>query len=805
MPRPLAVAALSALALLAACSPRPADAPTPAPSATASARPSLNNPEFLERFAATNRFRLGQPGAITVTPQGDAVLFLRSAGPRSFVQDLWLFDIATGRERVLLTADQILGGQEERLTAEELARRERARSSSRGIAGYQLSKDGRQLLVPLSGRLFVIDLADRSAPKVRELKSDAGFPIDPRFSPDGRLVAAVRSGDLFVLDAATGAETRLTTGATASLTHGTAEFVAQEEMDRSRGYWFSPDSTRVLYQRTDTSALETFTIADPANPGKPAQTWPYPRAGKANADVTLGIVPVAGGATTWITWDRAAYPYVTRVHWPRNAPLTILVQNREQTEQVLLRVDERTGATSPLLRETDPAWINLTGDFPKWLPDGSGFLWMTEQAEGSRPTPAPSSAVATLPPVTDGWSLQLRNADGRVLATIVDGSQQLTGFVGFSPVPASDGPESGTGVPPVRPTHVIVERSPDAIRSELWVYPLRSREAPRPLVPQVALAADGAVLSDHADVWVHTRSDREGNVAWTVRRGLVGESTPLGELRSIADAPPFTPRPEFTTVTAAGTTMNAVIIRPRDFAPGRAYPVLNAVYGGPHSNQVNAPARPYLLHQWIADQGFIVVALDARGTPRRGRAWERVIKGNLIDVPLAEQAAGTLALCDRYPEMDRARIGIYGWSFGGYFSAMAAMRRPDVFKAGVAGAPVADWADYDTFYTERYMGLPAANAEGYRASSVLTYTGGLRVPLLIVHGTADDNVYMINGLRMADALFRAGKDFDFLPLSGFTHMVAEPQAVERLWSRVAEFFIAHLRCGRAGGTLAKGQ
>ena len=182
-----------------------------------------------------------------------------------------------------------------------------------------------------------------------------------------------------------------------------------------------------------------------------------------------------------------------------------------------------------------------------------------------------------------------------------------------------------------------------------------------------------------------------------------------------------------------------------------------------------------------------------------------MIKGNLIDVPLAEQAAGTLALCDRYPEMDRARIGIYGWSFGGYFSAMAAMRRPDVFKAGVAGAPVADWADYDTFYTERYMGLPAANAEGYRASSVLTYTGGLRVPLLIVHGTADDNVYMINGLRMADALFRAGKDFDFLPLSGFTHMVAEPQAVERLWSRVAEFFIAHLRCGRAGGTLAKGQ
>jgi dipeptidyl-peptidase-4 len=237
---------------------------------------------------------------------------------------------------------------------------------------------------------------------------------------------------------------------------------------------------------------------------------------------------------------------------------------------------------------------------------------------------------------------------------------------------------------------------------------------------------------------------------------------------------------------------HAAVIRPTNFKPGTKYPVLVSVYGGPHSNTVMASQRAYLLQQWYADHGFIVVSIDGRGTPNRGRAWERAIKGNLIDIPLEDQVDGLKALGAKYAEMDMSRIGIYGWSFGGYFSAMAAMRRPDVYHAGVAGAPVCDWRDYDTAYTERYLDLPQTNEKGYDASSVLTYCDKLERPLLIIHGTADDNVYFLHSLKMTQKLFRAGRDFEFLPLAGFTHMVPEPVVTTRLYSRIADFMVQNV-------------
>jgi dipeptidyl-peptidase-4 len=818
----LLAAASAAPASLAATPATPA-APAPAPAAPPAATVApLKNPEFLSQFAATNRFRLGQPGGITVTPQGDAVLFLRAAGPRSFTQDLWLFDVATGQERVLLTAEQVLAGEEEKLTAEELARRERQRVSSRGIVSFQLDDSGNTLLVPLSGRLFIVDITDRSSPKKRELKAvdaaGSAFPIDPRFSPDASKVASVRNDELYVFDLATNTQTRITTGAGNGISHGTAEFVAQEEMSRSRGYWFSPDSQRILYQRTDTSPLEVFTIADPANPARPAQTWPYPRAGKANAIVSLHVASIANPAAPHVRvqWDSDKHPYLARVQWPKHGPLTILVQNRRQTEQVLLAVDPDSGQTRPLLTETDPAWINLEGDFPKWLPDGSGFLWMTEQIQPATEPEITLNGVASEPP-TDGWRLELRGSDGSLKHTLVAGDQALNDFVGFAPStdPRGAGFQPAADDKPINPTHVIVSRSPGAVGNNLWLVPMRSREAPRSITEPRASSAPsapgeerptnhGAILSRRSEVWVHTTIGPAGEPRWFVRRGFDVAAQPVGELRSIAEQPPFTPAPILTRVlidaarlpdgtVSPRVPLNAVVIRPRDFVPGRKYPVLNAVYGGPTTTVVNAAPRSYLLHQWLADQGFIVVALDNRGTPGRGRAFERLVNNDLMAIPLSDQARGTLLLAQQFPEMDTARIGMYGWSYGGYFAAMAAMRRPEVFKAAVAGAPVADWADYDTHYTERYMGLPQENVDGYARNNVLTYAKDLRVPLLIIHGTADDNVYLTHALKMADALFRAGKDFEFLPLSGFTHMVTEPAAVEQMWSRVARFFREHLR------------
>jgi dipeptidyl-peptidase-4 len=747
---------VAAVTLLSACTTQRGVLIVQAP--RTQAPPTVKNLEFLDQYAATYRFSLGRPVAIQVTPNDKSVLFLRASGPRSFVQDLWIFDIATGQERVLLTAEQILGGGQEKLTPEELARRERMRSASRGIASYAISKDGSKVVVPLSGRLFVIDLAAAQAgtPKVQELKSDAGFPIDPRLSPDGASLACVRNGEIYITDLATGNEHKLTSGAGGAITNGLAEFVAQEEMDRFAGYWWSPDGNAMVYQRTDTSPEETFYIADPVHPENEPNPWPYPRAGKANAKVSLWLTPVRGAAKpTEVAWDHDAFPYLARVGWPEHGKLTILVQNRTQTEQVLYSVDPASGATQELLREKDDAWINLAGE-PRWLDDGTKFLWMTEQAQG-----------------TDDWQLQLRSAAGEVVRTLKIPGVAISGIVdvnekmGTVRVAASAEPTEG---------HVM-EITLDGELPKDSAITLATR----------APGVHGATFGRGHGAWVHGFSLADGTIGNEVYRA---DGTKAGELRSIAEEPSIAPKVSFYTLGDLG--FRAAVVLPRDFDPTKKYPVLNSVYGGPHVQTVRASSRNFLLQQWQADQGFIVVSIDARGTPARGRAWERTIKNDVMSLPLADQAAAMSLLSAKVPQMDLSRAGITGWSFGGYFSAMATMRRPDVFKAGVAGAPVCDWRDYDTHYTERYMGLPDENAAGYDKASVLTYCKDLTVPLLIIHGTADDNVYFLHSLKMTGSLFRAGRQFEFLPLAGFTHSVPDPVVIKGLQTRIVEFFETHL-------------
>ncbi len=372
---------------------------------------------FLKQYAKTRRFSAGQPTKIRVLPDSSAVLFLRS-GARSFDQKLYEFDVRTGQEHLLLSSKSLLHGVDEHLSQAELARRERMRLSARGITSYRISKEGHRILVPLSSRLFVIDRVDNetdsqhvSQVKVRELISDRGFPIDPQFSPDAKKVACVRHGELFVIDIESGREIQLTSGAGGSITHGLAEFVAQEEMGRFHGFWWSPNSQRIVYQRNDTAALETMHILDATHPERAPSTWPYPRPGKANVDVTLGIVNAAGGDTTWVDWDHESFPYLATVRWSENAPLTMVVQNREQTEEHLLAVDPTTGDTTTLLVEKDVAWINLDQSMPNWLEDGSGFFWTTER--------------------NGWWQLELRSFDGELLRALTPTSFGFQGFIGY--------------------------------------------------------------------------------------------------------------------------------------------------------------------------------------------------------------------------------------------------------------------------------------------------------------------------------------------------------------------------------------
>jgi dipeptidyl-peptidase-4 len=702
---------------------------------------------FLHQYAATFRFRLGRPTSIQVTPIGDAVLYLRS-GPRTFVQDLYSFDPRTKKERVLFTAEQILGGEQEQLSTADKARRERMRLPARGIASYQISRDGRLVLVPLSGRLFV---CERESGTVRELESAAGG-LDPRLSFDGNQVAFVREGDLWVTNVTGGPARRLTEHDNPDISWGDAEFVAQEEMGRFHGFWWSPNGTRIACQRTDVRGVEKFHIADPAHPEHPPESWAYPRPGKANADVRLFLFPTDRGKAIEVEWNHEKYPYLCTVVWEEHAPLTLLVQNREQTEEQLLAVEEKTGAIRALLTEQDPAWLNLDEEMPRWLEDGSAFLWTSEREGDLR--------------------LELHAPDGKLLHAL---TPLGFGYRGVSEVDAAR-------------DCVWVRADSDPTQVNLWRIPLRAEGVPFERMTQDEPGLHGAVFSRGHELWVHTWDGPGGERLQTVRYRA---GTTVGNLPSKAESPAFLPQVEFTTV---GDTLqfHAAIVRPRTFDPKRRYPVLVDVYGGPSVQMVQASAYRYLLDQWFADRGFVVVLLDGRGTPNRGREWERALRGSFIDVPLADQVAGLKALGAKFPELDLERTGIFGWSYGGYMSALALMRRPDIFKAAVAGAPVSDWLDYDTHYTERYIGLPGEHAEAYERSSILTSAKLLERPLLIIHGTDDDNVYFTHSIQLCDALQRAGKPFEFLPLTGFTHMVTDPLITERLEERIAGFFIREL-------------
>ncbi|MBX3395083.1 MAG: DPP IV N-terminal domain-containing protein [Phycisphaerae bacterium] len=716
---------------------------------------------FLLELSVTRNYSNGRPSRISLTPDGSAVLFLRS-GPRDVVQSLYEMDVATQEVRCFLRAEDLLAGKREALSAEERAARERSRESRQGLTWYELSQDGASILTGLSGDLYVIRRADGHITKLARLDQPAR---DARFSPDGQFVSCIRGYDLHVINLKTNEDSALTTGGTQDRAFGTAEFVAAEEMDRRTGYWWTGDSRHLAYTEVDQTQVPTRYIFNPIHPNDPAQGWRYPNAGASNARVRLGIVSVTGGDTSWVEWDSAAYPYLATVRSEKDMPLTMYVQTRDQTEAILYRIDATTGEKSELLREHDDAWINIDPSMPKWIDEGSRFLWTSERTGETR--------------------LELRDDDGRFVNAYAFDAARFAGVVSVQHARKE----------------LVARVASRPGQSQLVRLRIDGSGAVR---ITEGVGSHGGTFSRDGDNWVHSASLVDGREILAVRnRG--GEH--LVDLPSEAQQPPFMPNVEWTQVRFEGREFEAVIQRPRDFRPGRKYPVIESVYGGPGHSVVSSAARSYLRNQWMADQGFIVVQCDTRGTPGRDRDWERTIKGDVIDTPLQEHAGIVTELCRRYGEMDARRIGIYGWSFGGYFSAMAVLRQPSVYHAAVAGAPVTDWIDYDTHYTERYLGVPptaedlsAANgaeaaetvAEAYRRCDANTYAEQLTRPLLLIHGTTDDNVYFQHTLKLHDALFRAGRHHELLVLSGFTHMVPDPIVTTRLNERIVRFFKMNL-------------
>ncbi|MFE9341735.1 S9 family peptidase [Streptomyces olivaceus] len=691
---------------------------------------------FPKRHARTQRFTLGAPRSFTVAPDGSRVAFLRSGTGTDRANSLWVLDVEEGAERVAADPRALLGGAEERLSPEERARRERSREGGAGIVGYATDAAVELAAFALSGRLYAAELGSGS---VRELAAP-GPVIDPRPAPDGRHVAYVARGALRVVGAEGDGDRALAEADGEGVTYGLAEFVAAEEMGRNRGFWWSPESDRLLVARVDDTPVQRWWISDPARPERDPQRVPYPAAGTPNADVRLFLVGLDGERTE-VRWDRARYPYLARVHWSSAGAPLLLVQARDQRSQLFLAVDTESGSTRMVHADEDPIWLELFPGAPCWSP--SGQLVRIADEGGARVL-----AVGERP--LTGAQLHLR-------AVLDVGADDVL-------VSASAGEEAAEA----EPGEVHVYRV-----NELGV----ERVSQEPGVHTAARAGGVTVL-------VSATLDRPGARAHVLRDGKQ-----TATVASYAEDPGLTPR---VTLTQGGARrVPCAVLMPTDYHGDTPLPVLLDPYGGPHGQRVVAAHNAHLTSQWFADQGFAVVVADGRGTPGRSPAWEKSVRDDIAAVVLQDQVDALHALAADFP-LDLDRVAIRGWSFGGYLAALAALRRPDVFHAAVVGAPVTDLRLYDTHYQERYLGDPAERPEVYRRNSVIDDAGLVDAaephrPMMVIHGLADDNVVVAHSLRLSSALLAAGRPHEVLPLSGVTHMTPQESVAENLLRLQVDF------------------
>ena len=700
---------------------------------------------FPRQHSRTQRFTLGAPRSFTVSPDGRRVVFLRSGGGAERANLLQVLDLpeqGEPSERVAADPAALLGSGGEQLTPEERARRERSRESSSGVVGYATDGDVTLAAFALSGRLFTAGLLPGGT--ARELPA-VGPVLDPRPSPDGGHIAyATTGGELRVVAADGSGDRALAVPGNPEVTWGQAEFIAQEEMDRSRGYWWAPEGDRLLAARVDNAPVQRWWIADPANPDRPAAEVAYPRAGSPNAEVTLTVLGLDGSRVE-VDWDRAAYPYVARAHWSAGGSPVLLVQARDQRSQLFLMVNPANGVTTPLHAEEDPVWLDLFGGVPAWTPGGGRLVRISDEA-GVR-----SLVVGTR---------VLTSAALHVRSVLDVGADDV--LLSASAGEAADSPEVGE-------VHLyrVSDEGVTRITSEPGYH---------------SGARSGPVM-----VLVSAALDRTGSRAAVLRDGRE-----VAVIASYAETPVIRARPVLTL--AGRSRIPAAVLLPTGYDRARdgLLPVLMNPYGGPHGQQVVAAQNVHLTSQWFADQGFAVVVADGRGTPGRSPAWEKSIAFDFAGATLDDQVEALQALAEDYP-LDLARVAIRGWSYGGYLAALAVLRRPDVFHAAVAGAPVTEWELYDTHYTERYLGDPAAHPEVYAANSLTEDAAKLSRPLQLIHGLADDNVVVAHSLRLSSALLAAGRPHEVLPLSGVTHMTPQEEVAENLLLLQVDFLRRSLR------------
>lgn len=763
---------------LAACSsptPQPMTAATPDPPTTATpdraSAPSqgaadplgnpLGNPPAaplsLEDAAAYPLPGLIAPQAIAFTPDDAALTYLRSPD-RSLSRQLYRLDLATGQEQPLVTPPG--GGvTEDNLSHEEKLRRERQRLREIGVTSYAWAREGQRLLVPIGGDIHVQDGVD--AP-LRLLVAGAGKPaLDPQLSRDGSKVAYVQDDELYVVDAAGGPPSQRTHGARGTgKSHGLAEYIAQEEMGRSHGFWWSHDGRWLAFTEVDETHIPRYRIMHAGKDGvgdDAQEDHAYPFAGAANAKVRLGVVAAAGSErVTWMDLGDDPEQYLARVQWLPDGSLSAQVEDRAQTRLSLLRLDPRTGQRRVLLSESSDVWINLH-DLLRPIDDGplaGHFVWASERS-GFRHLYLYTDAGELVRPLTAGpWQVD-------AIAEI-DGPRGLLYFLANREHPTEQ---------------------------QLHVVPLAGGE-PRRLTPEPGVhgvvidRAKRRFVDVHSSVAAPPRLSLRSLDDGAVLRDLPDEPDPrLAELE-------LRPPELRSFENRHGDVLHAAIYRP-DGAP--PYLTLVAIYGGPHAQRVvNTWATTVDMRaQALRSRGYLVVKIDNRGSARRGLAFEGAIRRDLGRVELEDQQDGVAWLAGE-GLVDPARVGIYGWSYGGYLAAMAVTRFAETFKLAVAGAPVTHWDGYDTHYTERYMGTPRDNPRGYLESSVMHHVDKLSGKLLLVHGMIDENVHFRHTARLINALIKARKPYELLLFPDERHMPRRLEDRVHMEQQILDFIAKNL-------------
>ncbi len=684
---------------------------------------------FPRQYARTRRFTLGDPRDLLVSPDGARVVFARSRGGSDPVNCLWVADVATGEEHVVADPADLLGGAlSDELPPEERTRRERARESAGGVTTFAADANVTVAAFALAGRLFGAALISRQA---REIPV-TGPVFDPRPDPVGRRIAYVSGRELRIaeLDGSwrtlAGGE-----GEPETVRWGGADFVAAEEMGRQRGYWWSPDGSTIAACRVDVADVPVWHIANPAAPEEAPREVRYPAAGTTNPDVTLHLCRVDGSIdgshSPAVEWDRDAYPYLAQVRWTVHG-LSMVVQSRDQRDVTVLAVDPSTGATTPVFRDHDDAWVELV--------------------PGTGPLIAPETAV---------------------MCADRDGARRL--IVGESAVSPDD--VQVRAVVAAEAGRVVVTGNPIDDATVQHVY----RWTPDEFVAVTDGYGVHAAAVGGPTILLRSATLDEPGGRWRLPNGGQIErhtETPLVRLN----------------ITLSRRTSDRhdrdIVLLPHDH-DGSPLPVLLDPYGGPHAQRVTRAYNAHLTSQWFADQGFAVLVADGRGTPGRGSQFERQVLHDLSTGVLDDQVDALHAAAERHPELDLDRVAIRGWSFGGYLAALAVLRRPDVFHAAIAGAPVTEWRLYDTHYAERYLGDPNEKPDVYDANSLIPLAPQLTRPLLLVHGLADDNVVAAHTLQLSSALLAAGRPHEVLPLAGVTHMTPQEVVAENLLLHQLDF------------------